>query len=64
MRSKGFIHNNDVTCFHVALQRTQKMVVICCHNFKDEVSIKRWWASQKMNGMGEKFKDENKRNNY
>jgi hypothetical protein len=41
----------------------KKMVVICYHNFKDETLMKRQQENQKMNGMGEKFKDENKRNN-
>jgi hypothetical protein len=41
MGSKGFIHNHDVTCFHVAIQGTQKVVGMDCHNFKDEVLIKR-----------------------
>jgi hypothetical protein len=33
-------------------------------NFKDEVLIKRWWAYQKINGMGGKPIDENKWNNH
>ncbi len=33
-----------------------------CHNFKDEALIKRWRASQKMNGIGRKPKDKNKWN--
>ncbi len=52
-----FIHNDDVTCFHVAVQGTQKMVVMGRHNFKNEALIKRWHASQKMNVTGEKLKD-------
>ncbi len=36
------------------------MVVIGHHNFKDEVLIKRWWVSEKMNGTSGKLKDENK----
>jgi hypothetical protein len=35
MRSEVFIHNDDVMCFHMALQGAQKVVVIGCHNFKD-----------------------------
>ncbi len=35
------IHNNDVTCFHVDVKGTQKVVVIGRHNFEDEVLIKR-----------------------
>jgi hypothetical protein len=33
------------------------------HNFNDEVLVKRWQVGQKMNGMGEKFKDENIQSN-
>jgi len=40
------------------------MVMICCHNFKDETIIKRWQVGQKMNGMNGKFKDKNKWSNY
>jgi hypothetical protein len=47
MRFEAFIHNDDVTCFYVVVQGTQKVVVMGCHNFKDEALIKRWWASQK-----------------
>ncbi len=46
MRSKAFIHNDDMMCFHVVVQGTQKVVVMGHHNFKDEALIKRWWASQ------------------
>ncbi len=52
-----------MTCFHMVIQGTQKVVVIGYHNFKDEALIKRWQAGQKMNGTGGKFKDKNKRNN-
>jgi hypothetical protein len=27
-RFEAFIHNDEVTCFHVVLQGTQKMIVI------------------------------------
>jgi hypothetical protein len=40
------------------------MVVMGCHNFEDEALIKRQQASQKMNGMGKKLKDENKQSNH
>jgi hypothetical protein len=40
MRSEVFIHNNDMTCFHVVVQGTQKVVVMGCHNFQDESLIK------------------------
>ncbi len=54
----AFIHNDDVKCFHVAIQGTHKLVVMGYINFKDRALIKRWWASKKLNVMGEKFKDE------
>ncbi len=47
----------------MAIQGTQKVVAMGHHNFKDEVLIKRWWASQKINGTSEKLKDENKWSN-
>jgi hypothetical protein len=42
MRYEAFIHNDEVTCFHVAIRGTQKMVVMGHNNFKDEALIKRW----------------------
>jgi ATP-dependent Clp protease adapter protein ClpS len=41
MKFEVFIHNDDVTCFHVVMQGTQKVVVMGRHNFKDEALIKR-----------------------
>jgi hypothetical protein len=41
MRSEALIHNEVVTCFHVALQGTQKMIMMDHHNFKDETLIKK-----------------------
>ncbi len=64
MKSAMFIHNDDVKCFHVAIQGTQKVVVMGCNNFEDEALIKRWWASQKMNEMNKRLKDENKQSNH
>jgi hypothetical protein len=63
MRFEAFIHNDDMMCFYVVIQGTQKMVVMGHHNFKDEALIKRWWASHKMNGTCKKFKDKNKQSN-
>jgi hypothetical protein len=40
-RFEVFIHNDEVTCFHMALQGTQKMIVMGHCNFKDEVLIER-----------------------
>jgi hypothetical protein len=50
MRFEVFIHDDDAMCFHVAIQGTQKMVVMGHHNFKDKVLIKIWQACPKMNG--------------
>jgi hypothetical protein len=61
MKFRAFIHNDDAKCFHVAIQRTHKLVVMGHINFKDHALIKRYWAGKKMNATGEKFKDEKKR---
>jgi hypothetical protein len=37
MRFEVFIHSDDVLCFHVDVQGTQKVIVIGHHNSKDEV---------------------------
>jgi hypothetical protein len=47
MRFEAFIHNDEVTCFHVVVQGTQKMTVMDYHNFKDEMLITRQHATQK-----------------
>jgi len=49
MKSVTFIHNDDVKCFHMAIQGTHKLVVMGHINFKDHVSIKRRWVDEKMN---------------
>jgi hypothetical protein len=41
MRFGAFVHNDEVTCFHVVVQGTQQMVVMGLHNFKDDALIKR-----------------------
>jgi hypothetical protein len=41
MKSKAFIHNDDTKNLHVAVQGTQKMVVMGCINFEDHVLIKK-----------------------
>ncbi len=61
MKSKTFIHNDDAKCFHMVVQRTHKLVMMGHINFKDHASIKRWWANENMNVIGEMFKDEKKR---
>jgi hypothetical protein len=41
MKSMMFIHNDDVKCFHMAVQKTHKLVVMGRINFKDHALIKR-----------------------
>ncbi len=60
MISTTFIHNDDVKCFHMVVQRTHKLVVMGRINFEDHVFIKRQQAYEKMNVMGGMFKDEKK----
>jgi len=60
MKFEVFIHNDEVSCFHVVVQGTQTVVVMGRHNFKDELLIKRWQVGKKMNGTCRKLKDENK----
>jgi hypothetical protein len=42
MKYETFIHNDDVKCFHVDVQGTQKVVVMGRINFEDETLIKKW----------------------
>jgi hypothetical protein len=58
-----FNHNDDVKCFHVVVQGTHKLVVMGRTNFKDDVFIKRQWENEKMNVIGEMFKDMKKQGN-
>jgi hypothetical protein len=57
MKFVGSIHNDDMKCFHVAVQHTHKLVVMGHINFEDHVLIKRWWACKKMNATSGMFKD-------
>jgi hypothetical protein len=57
MKSLASIHNDDMKCFHVAVQDTHKLVVMGRINFEDHVLIKRWWAGKKMNATSGMFKD-------
>ncbi len=41
-----FIHNDDVKCFHTAVQGTYKLVMMDCINFKDHALIKRQHADE------------------
>jgi len=63
MKFKMFVHNDDIKCFHVVIQRAHKLIVMGRINFEDRALIKRWQANEKMNVMGKMFKDEKKRNN-
>ncbi len=58
MKFVTFIHNDDVKCFHMAVQGTNKLVLMGRINFKDHALIKRQWANEKMNVTGKMFKDE------
>jgi len=60
MNYPTFIHNDNVKCFHVALQGTHKLVMMGCINFEDHALIKKRHAYEKMNVTGEMFKDEKK----
>jgi len=63
MKFTTFNHNDDVKCFHVVVQGTHKLVVMGRINFKDDVFIKRQWVNEKMNVIGEMFKDMKKQGN-
>jgi hypothetical protein len=41
MKYVAFIHNDDVKCFHVAIQGTHKPIVMGRINFENYVLIKR-----------------------
>ncbi len=47
MTSKTLIHNDDVTCFHMVVQGTQKMVMMGDINFEDQALIKTKWVGKK-----------------
>ncbi len=48
-KSRTFIHNDDVKCFHVVVQRTHKLVVMGHIKFGDHALINKWRANEKMN---------------
>jgi hypothetical protein len=60
MKFTTYIHNDDVKHFHMAIQRTHKLVVMGCINFQNHALVKRWWVDEKMNVMGRMFKDKKK----
>jgi len=41
MKFATFIHNDDAKCFHMAVQRIHKLVVMGHINFEDHALIKR-----------------------
>jgi hypothetical protein len=51
-------------CFHVAVQETDKLVMMGCINFDDHALIKKQKVGKKMNVTGEMFKDEKKWGSY
>ncbi len=57
MKSMASIHNDDMKCFHVAIQNKHKLLMMGCINFEDHVLIKRQWVGKKMNVTGGMFKD-------
>ncbi len=59
MRFEMFIHNDEVTCFHMVIQGTKKVIVMDRHNFKDEELVKKQKATQKTNETGGKLKEKN-----
>jgi hypothetical protein len=60
MKFATFIHNDDAKCFHMAVQRTHKLVVMGHINFGDHALINKWQVNEKMNVTGGMFKDEKK----
>ncbi len=47
MKFAMFTHNDDAKCFHVAIQRTHKLVVMGRINFKKYALIKKWRVDEK-----------------
>jgi hypothetical protein len=64
MKFATFIHNDDVKCFHVAIQGTHKLVMMGCIYFEDHLLIKKKWAYEKMNVMGGTLKDVKEQGNH
>ncbi len=64
MKFATLIHNDDVKCFHVAVQGTHKLLGMGRMNFKNHALIKRLRANEKMNVMCRMFKDEKKRGSH
>ncbi len=60
MRYVTSIHNDDMKCFHVAIQEIDKLLMMGRINFEDHALIKRWWACNNMNAMGKMLKDKKK----
>ncbi len=54
------IHNDDMKCFHMAIQEIDKFIIMGYISYEDHALIKRWQVSKKMNVTNEMFKDEKK----
>ncbi len=63
MKSVAFIHNDDVKCFHMVVQRTHKLVVMGHINFEDHALIEIQWVGKKKNVIRGMFKDEKEQGN-
>jgi hypothetical protein len=61
MKFMASIHNDDMKCFHMAIQNIHKLVMMGCINFEDHVLNKRQWVGKKMNAIGGMFKDKKKK---
>ncbi len=53
VKSEMFIHNDEMTCFHVVVHGTQKITMMGHHNFKDRVLVKRQQVAKKKQDMRE-----------
>ncbi len=56
MKSATSIHNDGVKCFHMAIQKTHELVMMCI-NFEDHALIKKGHVGKKRNVIGKMFKD-------
>jgi hypothetical protein len=63
MKFASLTHNDDAKSFHMALQGTNKLVVMGHINFEDHALIKRQRAYEKMNVTSKMFKDLKKQGN-
>jgi len=47
MKSMTSFHNDEVKCFHMAIQKTHKFVMMGHINFEDHTLIKKWQVGKK-----------------